>query len=101
MKARKTKNPIGSATTEPTGNGVMTGYEAEFWRMADTNYTWSNKADICPDATGFCKSPTLKEVCQHGRVLTLGHYVCTEVQKEDSEPFENKMKRLTVPLHKQ
>ena len=48
------------------------------------------------DVPGFCKSATLDEVRKHGHVLTPGRYVGAEAQEEDSEPFEDKMKRLAA-----
>ena len=53
------------------------------------------------DIPGFCKSTTLEEVRKHGHVLTPGRYVGAEVQEEDEEPFEDKMKRLTAQLCEQ
>ncbi len=53
------------------------------------------------DTPGFCKSATLEEVRKHGHVLTPGRYVGAEVQEEDAEPFEEKMKRLTAQLRAQ
>ncbi len=53
------------------------------------------------DVPGFCKSATLEEVRKHGHVLTPGRYVGAEVQEEDAEPFEEKMKRLTAQLRAQ
>ena len=53
------------------------------------------------DLPGFCKSATLEEVRKHGHVLTPGRYVGAEPQEEDSEPFEEKMKRLTAQLREQ
>ena len=53
------------------------------------------------DVPGFCKSATLEEVRRHGHVLTPGRYVGAEAQEEDSEPFEDKMKRLVAELREQ
>ena len=53
------------------------------------------------DVPGFCKSATLEEVRKHGHVLTPGRYVGAEAQEEDSEPFQDKMKRLTAQLYEQ
>jgi type I restriction enzyme M protein len=50
---------------------------------------------------GFCKSATLEEVRKHGHVLTPGRYVGAEAQEDDSEPFEEKMKRLVATLREQ
>ena len=53
------------------------------------------------DIPGFCRSAPLAEIRKHGHVLTPGRYVGAEPQKEDSEPFEDKMKRLTTELQAQ
>jgi type I restriction enzyme M protein len=53
------------------------------------------------DIPGFCKSATLEEIRKHGYVLTPGRYVGAEAQEDDGEPFEEKMKRLTVTLREQ
>ena len=53
------------------------------------------------DIPGFCKSATLDDIRKHGHVLTPGGYVGAEVQQDDDEPFEEKMKRLVVQLRGQ
>ena len=53
------------------------------------------------DIPGFCRSASLKEIRRHGHVLTPGRYVGVEPQDEDLEPFEEKMKRLTIQLRGQ
>ncbi len=53
------------------------------------------------DIPGFCKSAPLTEIRKHGHVLTPGRYVGAEPQKDDGEPFEDKMKRLTTELKAQ
>ena len=50
---------------------------------------------------GFCRSVPLKEVGEQSYVLTPGRYVGMAPQEEDSEPFDDKMKRLVTELHKQ
>ncbi|MCY3729413.1 MAG: class I SAM-dependent DNA methyltransferase [Nitrospira sp.] len=62
---------------------------------------WGEGARSYTDVPGFCKSATLEEVRKHGHVLTPGRYVGAEAQEEDSEPFEDKMKRLTAQLREQ
>ena len=57
--------------------------------------------DEYKDVPGFCKSATLEEVRKHGHVLTPGRYVGAHAQEEDSEPFEDKMKRLAAQWRKQ
>ncbi|RJQ20253.1 SAM-dependent DNA methyltransferase, partial [Candidatus Woesearchaeota archaeon] len=53
------------------------------------------------DIAGFCKSAKLDEVRKHEFILTPGRYVGTEAEEEDTEPFDQKMKRLVTELAKQ
>lgn len=53
------------------------------------------------DVPRFCKSATADEIESHGYVLTPGRYVSAEDVEEDGEPFEEKMKRLSVRLTEQ
>ena len=53
------------------------------------------------DISGFCKSATLEEIRRHGYVLTPGRYVGAPEQKDDDEPFEQKMARLVAQLKEQ
>ena len=53
------------------------------------------------DVPGFCKSAPLEDIRKHGHVLTPGRYVGTEAEKDDGEPFEEKMKRLAADLRAQ
>lgn len=46
---------------------------------------------------GFCKSATLED----GYVLTPGRYVGAEEAEDDDEPFDEKVKRLTMKLDEQ
>ncbi|MCM3089140.1 type I restriction-modification system subunit M [Bhargavaea ginsengi] len=53
------------------------------------------------DVSGFCKAATLDEVRSHEYILTPGRYVGLEETEEDSEPFEEKMDRITAQLSEQ
>ncbi|MBI3919581.1 MAG: N-6 DNA methylase [Betaproteobacteria bacterium] len=53
------------------------------------------------DIPGFCKSATLDDIRKHGHALTPGRYVGAEAAEDDGEPFEEKMKRLTMTLREQ
>ncbi len=72
-------------------------------RIADTYHAWRGGEDAgeYDDVPGFCKSASMGEVQKHGYVLTPGRYVGAEAQEEDSEPFEEKMKRLVKELREQ
>ena len=72
-------------------------------RIAGTHHAWRGDkgAGKYEDIAGFCKSANLEEVRQHGHVLTPGRYVGTESLEEDGEPFETKIRRLTVLLREQ
>jgi type I restriction enzyme M protein len=75
----------------------------EITRIASTYHAWRGEKDAgeYADMPGFCKSATMEEVRKHGHVLTPGRYVGAEAQEDDGEPFDEKMKRLTVQLREQ
>jgi type I restriction enzyme M protein len=72
-------------------------------RIAGTYHAWRGEKATgkYADVPGFCKSATLDEIRKHGYVLTPGRYVGAEVQEDDGEPFEEKMKRLSSTLREQ
>jgi len=73
-------------------------------RIAGTYHAWrgdKNANKKYEDVPGFCKSAPLEEIRKHGYVLTPGRYVGAEAVPEDTEPFEEKMKRLTAQLRGQ
>ena len=72
-------------------------------RVADTYHAWrgTDEAGGYEDISGFCKSASLQEVRMHDHVLTPGRYVGAEVQVDDGEPFDDKMRRLVVTLQQQ
>ncbi len=72
-------------------------------RIAETYHAWRSEDGVSAyaDIPGFCKSAPLVEVRKHAHVLTPGRYVGAEVQEDDGEPFEDKMKRLVVELREQ
>ena len=72
-------------------------------RIANTYHAWR---DLEPDTEyadvpGFCKSATIDDVRKHGHVLTPGRYVGVAPTEEDSEPFQQKMTRLTAQWRNQ
>jgi type I restriction enzyme M protein len=72
-------------------------------RIAGTYHAWRGErgAGKYDDVAGFCRSATLDEIRKHGHVLTPGRYVGAEAQRDDGEPFDEKMKRLTATLREQ
>ncbi len=75
--------------------------DKETQRIADTYHAWRTEHASYADLPGFCKSAPLDEVRKHGHVLTPGRYVGVEPQKEDGEPFDEKMTRLVAELREQ
>ena len=50
------------------------------------------------DVKGYCAGVTTEEIAKQDYILTPGRYVGIEEQEDDSEPFEEKMARLTGEL---
>jgi type I restriction enzyme M protein len=77
--------------------------EEEILRIAGTYHAWrgDKEAGDYADIKGFCKSATIDDIRAHGHVLTPGRYVGAEDVEDDGEPFEEKMRRLTVKLEEQ
>lgn len=82
--------------------------DADIERIASTVAAWRGEAlDECgqvseyADIPGFCRSVTLKEIAEHGHVLTPGRYVGAEEVEDDDEAFAEKMQRLTKQLSEQ
>jgi type I restriction enzyme M protein len=69
-------------------------------RIADTFLAWQTGKDY-ENVPGFCHSAKVEEIRKHDYVLTPGRYVGAAAQEEDSEPFEEKMARLTGELFAQ
>ena len=53
------------------------------------------------DVAGFCYSASIDDMKKHDFVLTPGRYVGAADQEEDTEPFAEKMTRLTAQLKNQ
>jgi type I restriction enzyme M protein len=72
-------------------------------RIARSYHAWRGEKDAgkYKDSLGFCKRATTEEIAVHGYILTPGRYVGAEEQKDDGEPFEEKMKRLSATLQEQ
>lgn len=69
----------------------------EIKQITDTYHNWKSGSNY-QDIKGFCKSATLEEVKSHEYILTPGRYVGIEEAEQDSEPFDEKMTRLTSEL---
>lgn len=68
----------------------------EVIRIADTYHHWINGFGY-EDIQGFCKAVSVLDVAASDYMLTPGRYVGLAPEK-DSEPYEEKMKRLTSEL---
>jgi type I restriction enzyme M protein len=68
--------------------------------IAGTYRAWRGErgAGEYADAPGFCASATVKEIAEQQYVLTPGRYVGAEEAKEDGEPLDEKITRLTREL---
>ncbi len=76
--------------------------DTDIAQIASTYHNWRGDGQgQYTDQAGYCKSANLEEIKTHGYVLTPGRYVGIEAQEPDSEPFEQKMQRLTQDLHTQ
>lgn len=71
--------------------------------IASTYHAWRGEkgAGKYEDVPGFCRNATTEEITNHGYVLTPGRFVGAEDIEDDHEPFDEKMKRLTVTLRRQ
>ena len=65
-------------------------------RLSDTFTAFQN--GTLEDVRGFCAVVTTEDITKQDYILTPGRYVGIEEQEEDSEPFDEKMKRLTTEL---
>ncbi|MCC8020398.1 MAG: type I restriction-modification system subunit M [Akkermansia sp.] len=70
--------------------------EADIAKIADTFSAFQD--GTLEDAKGFCAAVTTQEIAKQDYVLTPGRYVGLEEQKDDGEPFGEKMTRLTSEL---
>ncbi len=68
--------------------------------ITDTFHAWQ-QGNNYQDHKGFCFSADLAAMQKHDFVLTPGRYVGAQEQEEDSEPFAEKMVRLTAQLQEQ
>jgi len=69
-------------------------------KITQTFHLWQQGSDY-ENVPGFCYSASLAEVRKHEHKLMPGTYVGAAAQEEDSEPFAEKMQRLTAQLAEQ
>lgn len=69
-------------------------------KIRNTFHRWQ-QSDNYENEKGFCYSASLAEIEKHDFVLTPGRYVGAAEQEEDTEPFAEKMVRLTTLLKEQ
>ncbi len=69
--------------------------------IVDVYHSWRSDFHDYEDIRGFCKSTEMKEIEKNDFILTPGRYVGVEIEDEDEEIFQEKMKRLTSELKNQ
>lgn len=74
--------------------------DSDIGRIVRAYHAWRGESDAgqFEDVPGFCKSATIDEIKKRGYVLSPGTYVRAADVEEDSEPFDEKMKRLASEL---
>lgn len=71
--------------------------EEDIQTIASTYQNW-RQGNGYEDVLGFCKEATSEEVAAQDYILTPGRYVGVVMEEDESEPFEEKMERLTSEL---
>lgn len=74
--------------------------EQDIAQITNTFHAWQQHNGY-EDVKGFCYSASLEDIKKHDYVLTPGRYVGAADQEKDSEPFDEKMLRLTAQLKEQ
>lgn len=69
-------------------------------KVVDTFHAWQRGKGY-EDVAGFCFSASREDIAKNDFVLTPGRYVGAPEQEEDTEPFADKMRRLTATLQGQ
>ena len=66
-------------------------------RVISAYHAWREEDPTVPyqDVPGFCKSAPFGRIRQHGYALTPGRYIDAEVVDGETEPFTDRMARLT------
>jgi type I restriction enzyme M protein len=75
--------------------------DEEIKKISVTYHAWRGEGGKYEDVKGFCKAVKIDEIRKHEHILTPGRYVGAEDIEEDTEPFDEKMKRLTQELAEQ
>jgi len=75
--------------------------DEEIKKISDVYHAWRGEGGEYKDVLGFCKAVKIEEIEKQGFTLTPGRYVGIEEEKDDGEPFDDKMKRLTSELSEQ
>ena len=70
--------------------------DEDIQKLADTYKKYVD--DTLEDVKGFCAVKETSEIAAQDYILTPGRYVGIEEQKDEGEPFEEKMARLTSEL---
>jgi type I restriction enzyme M protein len=84
-------------------NGFPAPPDSDIGRIVRTYHAWRGEAHAgkYEDMPGFCKSATRDDIKQQDDVLSPGRYIGPAAPREEGEPFEEKMKRLTSTLRVQ
>lgn len=86
---------------EACKNFVFAASKSKILTVFGASKSEISKGGEYEDVRGFCKSVKLEEVRKHGHILTPGRYVGVEIEEEDDEVFDEKMKKLTTELSEQ
>jgi len=70
-------------------------------KIASTYHAWRGDGGEYADVPGFCKAASLAAVVEKNCVLPPGQYVGAAAALDESEPFTEKMRRLTSTLDRQ
>ena len=69
-------------------------------KIANTVHSWRNDENY-EDIAGYCYKANFEEIEKNNFILTPARYVGSKEEVDDGEPFDEKMKRLTLLLRKQ
>lgn len=71
--------------------------DGDITEIAEIVEKWQNNKGY-ENKKGFCKSASLDEIKKNDYILTPGRYVGLPEEEKDTEPFDEKMERLTSEL---